>query len=116
MRFKLDENLPVEANVLFIQQGYDSETVHDENLKGCTDFVLFTRCKQEKRILITLDLDFSNTLRYPFKDFCGLIILRIRNQSKKRILDILQKIIPEFDDKPIQGHVWIVEDSSIRIR
>ena len=54
MHFKLDENLPIEAKNLFIREGFDTETVYDENLNGCSDNVLFSRCKQEKRILITL--------------------------------------------------------------
>jgi len=116
MRIKLDENLPIEAKNLFIREGFDTETVYDENLSGCSDNVLFSRCKQEKRILITLDVGFSNPLKYPFKDFFGLIVLRVKNQSKKRILVVLQKVIIELENKPILGQIWIVEDSSIRIR
>jgi hypothetical protein len=37
MKFKLDENLPVEASALLREAGYDALTVLDENIGGEPD-------------------------------------------------------------------------------
>lgn len=65
MRFKLDENLPVEAAVLVNEAGYDAHTVGQEELCGAPDSRISEICRLERRILITLDTDFCNILNYP---------------------------------------------------
>ena len=65
MKFKLDENMPIEAADLLRNAAYDAETVDDEQLAGHIDPVIAQVCKQEGRILITLDLDFSDIRHYP---------------------------------------------------
>jgi hypothetical protein len=37
MKFKVDENLPVEAAVLLREAGHDAATVHDQNLRGALE-------------------------------------------------------------------------------
>ena len=44
---------------------HDANTVVDQGLKGCTDGELYDHCRIEKRCLVTLDIDFSDVLRFP---------------------------------------------------
>jgi len=37
LKFKIDENLPIEAANIFTKSGYDAETVFYEGLKGSPD-------------------------------------------------------------------------------
>ena len=60
MKFKIDENLPIDLAVLFKEAGHDALTIHDENLGGCNDPDISGICQKEERVLITLDLDFSD--------------------------------------------------------
>ena len=65
MRFKTDENLPAEAASILRDHGFEAETVWDEALPGGDDETIATRVRAEDRILLTLDLDFSNIRAYP---------------------------------------------------
>ena len=60
MKFKVDENLPIEAAELLRQAGYEATTVHEEKLSGSTDLNLASICQQESRALVTLDVDFAD--------------------------------------------------------
>ena len=60
MPFKVDENLPVELAELLSYLGHDAKTVNDQRLQGVNDRVLLERCDNEKRTLVTLDIDFSD--------------------------------------------------------
>jgi predicted nuclease of predicted toxin-antitoxin system len=51
MRFKIDENLPVEIAEMLNNAGYDSKSVNDEGLQGVKDSFLIDICKKENRIL-----------------------------------------------------------------
>jgi len=57
MKFKIDENLPVDAVKTFQEAGYNTVSVLDQSLQGCSDKTLISVCKNENRILVTLDID-----------------------------------------------------------
>ena len=59
MKFKIDENLPIEFAELLQNEGYGASTIYSENLKGAKDPTVIAVCQQEQRVLITLDLDFA---------------------------------------------------------
>lgn len=82
MQFKIDENLPVEIAELLIDAGYDAKTVHEQKLQGAQDSVLMDVCSKENRILVTLDIDFSDIRAYPPQELSGIIVLRVNNQAE----------------------------------
>lgn len=116
MRFKLNENLPVEAADILQPAGHDAETVYAEQLAGTNDQHLSTVCREEQRILITLDLGFADIRNYPPEDYPGFVVLRSKRQDKPTILEILQNLISAFEKEEIAGKLWIVEEKRIRIR
>jgi len=78
MKFKLDENLPVDAVKIFQEAGYNAVSILDQSLQGCSDKTLISVCKNENRILVTLDIDFANLLTYPPQEYAGIIMLRLK--------------------------------------
>lgn len=76
MRFKLDENLGSRTRQVFLDAGHDVQTVRDEQLQGRPDEVIYDVCRLERRCLVTLDLDFSNVLRFPPGPGAGIAVLR----------------------------------------
>ena len=65
MRFKLDENLDARLASLVAEGGHEADSVVAEGLGGKPDEELITACISEGRVLITLDLDFADPLRFP---------------------------------------------------
>ena len=63
MKVKLGENLGNRAIELFRESGHDVSTVFGQNLGGTGEEGLIETCRIEERVLITLDLNFSNVLR-----------------------------------------------------
>jgi len=116
MKFKLDENMPTSAGTLLRQRGHDAHTVFDELLNGEADEKIVDSCRKERRILITLDTDFSDIRAYPPKDYTGIVLLRPHRQSEPQIIRMLETVLPVFQTEPIHGFLWIVEPSGIRIR
>lgn len=72
LRFKLDENLPRLAEAALRDLGLDVETAHSEGLAGAEDPALLAACVAEDRILVTLDLDFSDIRAYPAASHRGV--------------------------------------------
>ena len=60
MRAKLDESMPNEAANALRAAGWECHTVHDEGLSGAEDAHVASACRDEERVLFTLDLDFAD--------------------------------------------------------
>jgi len=116
MRFKLDENLPVEAADVLREAGHDALTVLDQQLGGQADEKIIGVCAREKRALITLDLDFSDIKTYPPSSHQGILVLRAKRQSRSNVLEMIAKLIPVLPSEPIEKQLWIVEEDKIRVR
>jgi predicted nuclease of predicted toxin-antitoxin system len=82
LKFKTDENLPLEAATTLRGSGFDVETVWDESLSGADDETIANSVRAEARILLTLDLDFANIRAYPPEQHPGIIVLRLKTQDK----------------------------------
>lgn len=116
LKFKIDENLPVETANLLAQAGYDAATVHAQRLTGETDQRIASACQSEHRVLISLDLDFADIRAYPPGDYPGLIVLRVKRQDKSQVLGVVARLIKLVSTENISGRLWIVDEKRIKIR
>ena len=115
-RFKVDENLPREAQALLLDSGHDAQTVHEERLVGNPDTKIFDVCLNEDRILVALDLDLSDIRQYPPSSHRGIWVLRPETQSIKNTLSVLKGALALVADEPTAGRLWILEPGRVRIR
>lgn len=116
LRFKIDENLPNEVAEMFRAAGFDALTVADQGLSGAEDPRVATVCREELRILITLDAGFGDIRSYPPGSHPGLVVLRLGSQEKPLILDVVSRLIPLLGTTSIRGTLWIVDERRVRVR
>ena len=115
MRIKLDENFGVTVKNLFAKNGFDIMTVRDENLQGIFDGKLFEICKNEHRILITMDLDFSDIKRFNYKESSGIVIIRPPKGTKYNvILEMIKQLINYIKSDGLNNDLLIVEYGRLR--
>jgi predicted nuclease of predicted toxin-antitoxin system len=65
MKIKLDENLGLLGKSMLEADGHDVMTIVDQQMTGADDEHIFEVCRSEGRLLVTLDHDFGQTLRFP---------------------------------------------------
>jgi predicted nuclease of predicted toxin-antitoxin system len=116
MQFKLDENLSPSAAELLRGLGHNVMTVYDQGLQSCTDPEVLAACQGEGRILLSLDLDFSNILVFPPERYAGLIVLRLHKPGPKAVLSLLGRVLPHLETVPVAGRLWIADEHRIRVR
>jgi hypothetical protein len=61
-------------------------------------------------------MDFADIRNYPPAEFPGLIVLRLRQQDKRYVLNVWMRVIQVLHQEPLEQHLWIVEEERIRIR
>ena len=116
MRVKLDENLGRTPLELLRCQGYHAEGVHDENLSGENDEVVWQRVCAEGMFFVTLDLGFSDVRRFAPGTHPGILLLRPLTGSRDSVTDILTRVVREQPLDALWGAVTVADSTRTRIR
>ena len=116
MRFKIDENLPVEVVEQLTTSGHDAVSVVDQGLGGADDPDVAKICSSEDRCLITLDIDFSDIRTYPPGSHPGIIVFRLARQDKQLNLAVTSRLLVALESRTPDGVLWIVDEQRIRVR
>ena len=69
----------------------------------------------ENRTLVTLDLDFSNILRYPPEGTPGLMVLRGPDDLFGTVRILIETLIEALIKENSLSRLWIVEPGLVRI-
>jgi predicted nuclease of predicted toxin-antitoxin system len=115
-RFKLDENLPRDADVFLRDAGHEVQTVLEERLGGCLDSQVLNACRNEARVLITFDLDFADIRLYPPASHLGIWVLRPVSQSIASTVTLLRGALTLLETETPRKRLWIIEHGRVRIR
>jgi predicted nuclease of predicted toxin-antitoxin system len=116
MKFKLDENLGTLGKALLAAAGHDVMTIAEQQMSGADDRTVYEVCRDEWRVLITLDHDFGQTLRFAPEATAGIVILECRGrQTPATIVARIKELIAVMATRPIAQELWIVEPGRVRI-
>jgi predicted nuclease of predicted toxin-antitoxin system len=116
MKFKIDENLPVEVVFALSDHGHDAISVVDQNLAGAVDSVVANVCRSEQRAVVTLDMDFADVRTYLPEEYSGLIVLRPRVHTISAIVRLTMQLVRLFESLSPVGQLWILDEFHVRIR
>jgi predicted nuclease of predicted toxin-antitoxin system len=115
MKFKLDENFGRSVQKLFTDGGHEAVTVRDEKLAGATDERVLQAANAEGRILVTLDHDFANVLRFPPEETAGVPVINPPGRVSTELLrQLVLGLLQALATKRLSGKLWIVELGRIR--
>ncbi len=116
MKFKLDENFGHRCFEVLTAAGHDVATVAGQKMSGAADADVLEACRKEERCLVSLDLDFSNPLRYSPANSCGIAVVRLPGRaSYTGLVSAVQTLAKALESQSITGKLWIVEIGRIRI-
>lgn len=116
MRFKVDENLPLEVAAQFRDAGHEAHTVLEQSMGGGRDPLLAEHCRREDQAIITLDQDFADIRAHPPEQYSAIIVLRVARQDKPHVVGVVERLLPLLTEEPLNKHLWIVDEQSVRIR
>ncbi|MBX9828394.1 MAG: DUF5615 family PIN-like protein [Xanthobacteraceae bacterium] len=116
MKIKLDENLGFLGKSLLEADGHDVMTIAEQQLTGADDTRVYEVCRDEGRMLVTIDHDFGHTLRFPPEATKGIVVLECKGRlSPSTILARMNDLAAMLRTRPNDCELWIVEPNRIRI-
>ena len=116
MKFLLDENLSPRHAETIRALGHDATSVAELGLAGADDCAVRCAAIEGGRILVTLDGDFANVLRFPPAATPGVLRLRLHPPTEEAIAAALRFAIARLDDVRLDGKLAVVDERKIRIR
>lgn len=96
--------------------GHDAVSVAEIGLSGADDERVRAAAIAEQRVLLTLDADFANVLRYPPAATPGVVRLRLHPATEDAIDEMLNGAIPRVAEVSVRSKLVVVDERKIRIR
>lgn len=115
MKLKFDENIDRRLAEPLRAAGHDVDTVVEEHLGGADDPRVLAAAVAELRALVTLDLDFANTLRYPPERTSGIVLLRLAQAVLAQVAALLRGALPDLARRELAGRLFVVEPGRLRV-
>lgn len=115
MRFIADENIPNSLIKAIRRLGYFVKDLKEENIIGIDDQELLKVAKQEKRILITFDKDFTNLKQFPLKKHCGVVVLRYRSKHPTKVVEAFSHLLRSPIKERFENSLCEVFDNYVKV-
>jgi predicted nuclease of predicted toxin-antitoxin system len=116
MKFKLDENLPLELADDLARLGHDADTVYSERLAGADDATVVQAALATGRILMTLDKGIASLLQYPIHEQGGTVLFRPDESGRQSVLSFVRSRLAYLLELEITGRLTVVGPTRIRVR
>ncbi len=116
MKFKLDENLPLELADDLVRLGHEADTVYAEGLAGEEDSVIVDAARASDRVLITLDKGIASLLQYPVHEHGGVVLFRPDESGRRSVLSFVRSRLGNLMELELVGRLTVVGPTRIRIR
>lgn len=115
--FLIDEDLPRSLAKALTDRRFKSIHVIDAGLRGRPDIEVFAYAVSHNFALITCDVGFADTRRFPLGSHHGILLARLSNtlpiETRK---GIILSSISILDPRDILGNLVIIEPGRIRLR
>ncbi len=116
MLIKVDEDLPNIAAKMLREYEYEAESVIEQGMGGWKDPDLWRVVQAEKRFLVTADKGFADIRIYPPGSHAGVLLLRPDEDGVRPIIELLTRVLTNFDLNTLSGTLAVVTPKGIRIR
>ncbi len=116
IRFLLDMGLAQSTGEFLRSLGHDAVHLRDQGLQRLPDDQIVIKAKDEKRTIITHDLDFGRIVALSRDTVPNIVTLRLTDMTPARVNDAL-KTVPSDAARLLEGGALVtVTDGGIRVR
>ncbi len=119
MQFFADHCVPRSIGDALEAEGHEVVRLSDRLRVDAEDAVVIEEAQKVGAILLSLNGDFADLLRYPPEEYGGIVALQVRNRPEA-IASIMDKLLDYLEEYPDQSHyigkLFLVEAHRIRIR
>jgi len=113
----IDEDLPRKLDEILKKLGWEIKDIRDFGLRGKSDAEIIGFAKECKAVLFSSDRDFLNILKYPPREYYGIVVINFPNEiSTEFLIKEIEKALVKISLKDFKSNLIIIEPGKIRIR
>ncbi len=116
MKFLADMGISPQTVAKLRKKGFDAVHLSEEGLEKLEDQDAVTKAKYEKRIVLTVDLDFGYLLAISGAILPSVILFRLGNESREVIEEYLGDILTQCSSELKAGAIISVRNDGFRVR
>jgi predicted nuclease of predicted toxin-antitoxin system len=116
MNFFADECVYKVTVDLLHALGHDVVTAQEVGLSGKPDEEILAYAVMHERVLITIDMDFSNIRHYAPESHKGIIVAKIRPRTMNQVHKVLEHLLTNVGLERLSKSLVIVDQNKYRIR
>ncbi len=116
MKFIADMGISQTTIKWLRDQGFNAVHVRDEMMHRAPDTEIVKKAKDENRIILTCDLDFTDIVSASGGKYPSVILLRLENETPPNVNKRLKQVIGESKKALIEGAIISVEETRHRVR
>lgn len=115
-RFLADMNISPKTVAALQQAGWDIVRVSQRLPGSASDDDVIALARQEQRVLLTQDLDFSTLIALSGATQPSLVTLRLLASDPESVTQRLLDVLPRIEDVLTEGCAVTVEETVVRVR
>jgi len=119
MRFFADHCVPHSIGEPLTSEGHEVIRLSTQLPSDADDSTVIEEAQEMSAILLSLNGDFADLIRYPPDHYGGIVALQVRNRPEA-IPSIVDKLLEYMEQHPRQKHysgkLFLVEAHRIRVR
>ncbi|MBI5379747.1 MAG: DUF5615 family PIN-like protein [Nitrospirae bacterium] len=116
MRFIVDMPLSPELAAWLVRHGHDAVHAINIGLDRAPDTAILERAQNDRRVVITADLDYPRLLALSRSEGPGLILYRGGNYSEREAIERLDRVLETIPIEELPQSVIVIEKGRIRRR
>ena len=116
MKFLADMGISPRTVAKLRREGYDAVHLVEEGLEKLEDREILTKAKNERRIVLTVDLDFGYLLAVSGAILPSVVLFRLGNESREVVEEYLEDVLSQCSEELKTGAIVSVRDDGLRVR
>lgn len=119
MRFFVDHCVPHSIGETLTSEGHEVIRLSTRLPSDADDATVIEEAQEMGAILLSLNGDFADLIRYPPEQYGGIVALQVRNRPEAipAIVDKLLEYLEQYPSrKHYSGKLFLVEAHRIRVR
>jgi predicted nuclease of predicted toxin-antitoxin system len=117
LRFLADMGISTKTVSWLKSKGHNTNHLLELNMHTASDEDVLEKARIEKRILLTMDLDFGYLLAVAKQKMPCVVIFRLKNETAENVNHHLKSIISYLERQlDLDGLILSVDEKRIRVR
>jgi predicted nuclease of predicted toxin-antitoxin system len=116
MRFLVDQCVDVAVNHWLRAAGFDTVHLREQDLQRLPDGGVFDKAHAERRVIVTLDLDFGEIVSLSHGASVSVVVFRVHDTRGSHLVSRMETVLTNVIGFLEHGAIVVVEETRYRVR